>query len=55
VNVIEDMHERVCTRVKSLCWKTEDFSVRVRVHQASSPYSFSLVTDEITKDIQDEV
>ena len=57
VNIIEDMYEGASTRVRSLCGETEDFRVRVGVHQGSalSPYLFSLVMDEITKDIQGEV
>ena len=57
VNIIEDMYVGVSTRVRSLCGETEDFRVRVGVHQGSalSPYLFSLVMDEITKDIQGEV
>ena len=57
MNIIEDMYEGASTRVRSLCGETEDFRVRVGVHQGSalSPYLFSLVMDEITKDIQGEV
>lgn len=51
------MYERVCTRIKSLCSEIWDFSVRVGVQQglAPSPYSFSLITDEITRDVQEDV
>ena len=57
VKVIEEMYEGASTRVRSLCGETEDFSVRVGVHQGSalSPYLFSLILDEITKDIQGEL
>lgn len=57
VNIIEDMYEGANTRVKSLVGETEDFRVRVGVHQGSalSPYLFSLVMDEITKSVQGEV
>ena len=57
VNIIEDMYEVSSTRVRSLCGETEDFWVRVGVHQVSalSPYLFCLVMDEITKDIQGAV
>ena len=57
VKIIEEMYERASTRVRSVCGETEDFSVGVGVHQGSalSPYLFSLVMDEITKDIQGEV
>jgi len=57
VNVIEDMYQGVCIRVKSLCEETKDFSVRVGVHQSSglSHYLFSLIMNVIIKDIQGEV
>jgi hypothetical protein len=57
INVVEDMYEGSCTRVKSMCGETEDFEVGVGVHQGSalSPYLFSVVMDEVTKEIQGEV
>lgn len=57
VNIIEDMYEVSNTRVKSLVAETEDFRVRVGMHQGSalSPNLFSLIIDEIIKSIQDEV
>jgi len=47
INVVEDMYERLCTSVKSMCGETEDFRVIVDVHQESvlSPYLFSVVID----------
>jgi len=52
-NIIEDMYEGMSIRM----FMREDkgfFSVRVRVYQglALNSYLFSLVTDEITSDIQ---
>lgn len=57
INVVDDMYERLCTSVKSECGETEDFRVRVGVHQGSalSPYLFSVVIDEVTKEIQEEI
>lgn len=42
--------------MKSLCGKSEDFCVRIGVHQDSvlSTYLFDIVKDEIMKDIQCE-
>jgi hypothetical protein len=46
---------KIC--VKSLCRVTEDFNVGVRVNQGLvlSLYLFSVVMDEVTKDIQGEI
>lgn len=43
--------------IKKLVWKIDNFSVRVGVYQglALSPSLFSLVMDEVTKNIQCEV
>ena len=53
VNIIKDMYKGESTRLRSLCGKTENLRVRVGVHQGSalSRYLFSLVMDEITKNI----
>ncbi|KAL4149333.1 hypothetical protein QTP88_003299 [Uroleucon formosanum] len=54
-------NKKICmiTRVlaSSMCGVTEDFKVGVGVHEASalSPYLFSVVMDELTKEIQGEV
>jgi len=55
--VVEDMYEGAYTSVKSVCGETEGFKVRVGVHQGSAliPYLFSVVMDEVTKKIQEEV
>ncbi|KAL4104538.1 hypothetical protein QTP88_019833 [Uroleucon formosanum] len=51
----KDMYDSSSTSVKSMCVVTEDFKVRVGVHQESalSPYLFSVVMGEITKEIQE--
>jgi len=40
-----------------MCEETEDFKVRIGVHQGSmlSPYLFSLLMVEVTKETQGEV
>jgi len=50
------MYEDAMTRVKSVCGETDEFSVRVGVHQCSAlnPYLF-LVMNEITNDIKGEM
>jgi len=50
INLVEDTYEGSCTSVKSMCEETENFRVRVGVHQEStlSPYLFSVIMDEIT-------
>jgi len=55
--VVKDMYEGSITSVKSICEETENFRVRVGVHQGSalSSYLFSVVIDEITKGVQGEV
>lgn len=42
--------------VKSVYKKTENFTMKVNVHQKSafSPYLFALVMDKLTKSVQDE-
>jgi hypothetical protein len=51
------MYEGSRTSVKSLCGVTEDLNVGVGVHQGSalSPYMFSVVVNEVMKDIQGEI
>lgn len=50
VNVIEDMHKGMSTKLMSLYEKIEEVSVSVRVHyvSASTFYLYSLVMNEIT-------
>jgi hypothetical protein len=57
INLIQEMYENSRTCVKSFCGIREDLNVRVDVHQGSaiSPYLFSVVMDETTKDIQGKV
>ena len=57
IRVIKDMYEGVRTRVKTLGGDTEDFPIEIELHQGSalSPFLFTLVMEELTKEIQDEV
>jgi len=49
--VVENIYEGLIISVKSICEETEDFGVRVGVHQVSalSPYLLSVVMDELQK------
>jgi len=53
INVVEDLYEGSSTSIESMCEETEDFRVRVGVHQgfALNPYLFFVVMDEVTKEI----
>lgn len=54
VRSIEDMYHDVRTKVRSAAGLSQEFNVRVGVHQGSalSPLLFNLVMDLITKNIQ---
>jgi Reverse transcriptase (RNA-dependent DNA polymerase) len=54
VTLIKDMYTNVVTCVKACDGKSDIFSIKIGLHQGSalSPYIFTLVMDEITKDIQ---
>lgn len=54
MNVGEDIYEGAIIIIRSLRRETKDFKVRLGVHQGLvlSSYLFSLVMDEITKNIQ---
>lgn len=56
VKILQDTYNETRTSVKSAREKTEDFTVKIRVHRASalSPYLLSLVVDELTKTVRDE-
>lgn len=57
IDFIRDTYEGSGTNVNCICGVTENFNVRAGVHQGSalSRYLFSVVMDEITKEIQDEI
>ena len=55
--LIKDMYNNVVTRVRTSDGDTDDFSIRIGLHQGSalSPYLFALVMDEVTRDIQGDI
>jgi len=57
IQVIKDMYEGGRTRVRMLAWVTNVFFVGMGLHQGSALSSFfsTLVTDELTRGIQDEL
>jgi len=57
INVVVNMYEGSCTSVKNMRGETEGFRVRVNVHQWSvlSLYLFSVIMDEVTKELEGEV
>jgi Reverse transcriptase (RNA-dependent DNA polymerase) len=54
VTLIKDMYKNVVTYVRACDGESDTFSIKIRLHQESalSPYIFTLVMNEITKDIQ---
>ena len=57
VRVIKDMYKGATTQVRSVVGTTEQFEVKVGLHQGStlSPYIFDLLMDVIVADIKDQV
>jgi len=53
VALIKDMYNNVMTRVRTSDGDTDDFPIKIGLHQGSalSPYLFALVMDEVTRDI----
>ena len=56
VSVVKDMYEDCATAVRCAVGTTEDFKVRVGLHQGSalSPFLFAIVMDRLTDDIRQE-
>ena len=56
VESIQDMYEGARTSVRSAAGLTEDFEVRVGLHQGSalSPFLFAIIMDVLTKDARKE-
>jgi hypothetical protein len=54
ITLIKDMHNNVVTSVRTSDGDTNEFSINIILHQGSalSPYLFTLVMDEVTRDIQ---
>ena len=54
ITLIKDMYDNVVTSVRTSDVDTDDFSIKIGLHQGSalSPYLFALVMDEVTRGIQ---
>jgi len=57
MRVVKDMHTGVRTRVKTFVGDIDNFPIDIGLHQGStlSPFLFTIVMDELTKGIQDEI
>lgn len=57
ITLIKDMYDNVVTSVRTSDGDTDDFPIKIGLHQGSalSPYLFTLVMDEITRDIQGDI
>ncbi|EXB56439.1 putative CRM domain-containing protein [Morus notabilis] len=57
IKVIKDMYDRVVTSVRTAGGYTAEFPIRIGLNQGSalSPYLFTIVMDELTREIQDRV
>jgi Reverse transcriptase (RNA-dependent DNA polymerase) len=57
VTLIKDMYTNVVTCVRACDGESDIFSIKIRLHQGSAwiSYIFTLVMDEITKDIQGDI
>jgi hypothetical protein len=53
ITLIKDMYDNVVTSVQTSDGDTNDFPINIGLHQGSalSPYLFTLVMDEVTRDI----
>ena len=54
IKVIQDMYDGCVTAVRSAVGTTEEFSVKVGLHQGSalSPFLFAIVMDRLTDGIR---
>jgi Reverse transcriptase (RNA-dependent DNA polymerase) len=57
VTLIKDMYTNVVTCVRACDGESDAFPIKIELHQGSAlnPYIFTLVMDEITKDIQGDI
>ncbi|GJN13331.1 hypothetical protein PR202_gb00023 [Eleusine coracana subsp. coracana] len=57
ITLIKDMYRDARTCVRTCDGDTNDFSIKIGLHQGSvlSPYLFALVMDEVTREIQSDV
>ena len=57
IEVILDMYDRVSTNIHTPVGMTESFPIKVGLHQGSalSPFSFTVIMEEISKSILETV
>jgi len=57
MRVIKDMYDGVRTRMSTLVENTDDFPINIGLHQGSalSAFLFTIVVNELTRGIQDEI
>jgi hypothetical protein len=57
ITLIKDMYKDAMTCVRTCDGDTSDFPIKIGLHQGSalSPYLFTLVMDEVTRDIQGDI
>lgn len=57
ITLIKDMYDNVATSVRTSDGDTDDFPVKIGLHQGSalSTYLFALVMDGVTRDIQGDI
>ena len=57
ITLIKDMYDNVVTSVRISDGDTNDFLIKIGLHQGSalSPYFFDLVMNEVTRDIQGDI
>lgn len=48
------MYDEMRMSVRSVCGEAKVFTVKVGVHTSLSPHLFSLIVDELTKNVQYE-
>jgi hypothetical protein len=57
ITLVKDMHDNIVSSVRTSDKDTNDFLINIGLHQGSalSLYLFTLVMDEVTRDIQDDI
>ena len=57
ITLIKDMYDNVVTSVRTSDVDTDDFPIKIGLHQGSalSPYLSAWVMDEVTRDIQGDI
>jgi len=57
IDIIRDMYNRIVTNVRTCGDITSDFSITIGLHQGSAlnPFLFTIVMEELTRAIQNEI